>query len=354
MFLFIAAVGHPVSVPEGRVQAAEPRFAVRRLLISADANPKTSSDYRDKSRDQAIALLKSTNATHYHFNRQWSELERQPGVFELTTVRRAIATSKPLPWAFALKIIDAGARQMPESYKTLAWDSPEMVQRVTRLVEELAPVLGNRPRWYAVGNEIDMYFAQRPHEVAAYARLLERIKPIIRARHPAASFTTTLQFSSVPQWRTLYAPIVETLDHVGLTYYPLAADFVVRPPTDFVPDLTRALDAARPLPIAFQEIGYPTSPLLRSSPERQAEFMRVAFEAIREAGTRQVLGATYLFQADLPQWLVNDLVRAYGEGGENFRAFLTTLGLRDDRDRAKPGWDEFVRQAELVGPKLGR
>ena len=31
-----------------------------------------------------------------------------------------------------------------------------------------------------------------------------------------------------------------------------------------------------------------------------------------------------------------------------------TLGLRDDRDRAKPGWDEFVRQTERVRPQTGR
>lgn len=321
-------------------------------MLSVDANPRTSSDYRRKSRQQAIVLLKSTNATHFHFNTPWSKVEAQPGVFDFSEVSSAMAGSKPLPVAFTLKIIDAGARQMPESYKALAWDSPEMIQRVIRIIEELAPLMGNRPRWYAVGNEIGSYFAQRPNEIAAYARLLERIKPVIRALHPAASFTTVLEFSTVPQLRTLYAPVIATLDHIGLTYYPLNGDFSVRPPSDFLNDLQRALNAASPLPIAFQEIGYPSSTLLGSSPARQAEFMRVAFEAIEAAGTRQVLGATYLFQADLPQWIVNDLVSAYGLGHENFRAFLTTLGLRDDRDQAKPGWDEFVRQTELVRPQI--
>jgi hypothetical protein len=62
------------------------------------------------------------------------------------------------------------------------------------------------------------------------------------------------------------------------------------------------------------------------------------------------VGGTYLFQADLPEWLVKDLTTVYGNQSEPFRAYLTTLGLRDERDRPKPGWDEFVRQAHLTGP----
>ena len=342
----VITVGHAISVQQSEL----PRTAVRKMFLSVDANPKTSSDYRRKSREDAISLLKSTRATHFHTSVTWSAVERQPGSLDLTEVKDTMAASTPLPVAFTLKIIDAGERRVPGTYADLPWDSPEIVQRVTRLVEELAPVLGRRPWSYAIGNEIDLYFGQRPQEVAAYARLLERVRPIVKARHPGASFTTVWQFNSVARLRTVYAPIVATLDHVGLTYYPLNPDFSVRPPDQMVRDLPRALDSARPLPIAFQELGYPTAALLGSSPAQQAEFMRVAFDALRAAGTSQVLGATYLFQSDLPLWLVNDLVLAYGIDDERFRAFLTTLGLRDQNDAPKPGWQEFVRQSELARP----
>ena len=76
--------------------------------------------------------------------------------------------------------------------------------------------------------------------------------------------------------------------------------------------------------------------------------MRSAFDAVGAAGPGRVLAMTYLFQSDLPQWLVNDFVKAYQFDSENFREFLTTLGLRDDRDRPKLAWDEFIRQAQMV------
>jgi hypothetical protein len=67
-----------------------------------------------------------------------------------------------------------------------------------------------------------------------------------------------------------------------------------------------------------------------------------------------VLGATYLFQADLPEWLIDMIGQAYGSNHPNFRAFVGTLGLRDDRDRPKPAWAEFVRQAQMSAPNRPR
>jgi hypothetical protein len=295
-------------------------------------------------------MLKSSGATHFHASVTWSSIERQPGSLDLGELSHTMNTSEPLPVAFTLKIIDAGHRQVPDRLRAVPWDAPEMVQRLTQVIEQVAPALAQRPWSYAIGNELDLYFASRPQEIAAYARLLERLKPVVRALHPDASFTTVWQFNSADQLRSTYAPILAAIDHVALTYYPINGDFSVKPADQLTRDLPRALAAASPLPIAFQELGYPSATLLGSSPEQQATFMRNAFEAIRAAGTLRVLGATYLFQSDLPHWLVNDLVRAYGFDDQRFRAFLTTLGLRDENDQPKPGWHEFLRQTDLLAP----
>jgi hypothetical protein len=180
--------------------------------------------------------------------------------------------------------------------------------------------------------------------------MLAHVKARVRELHPRARFTTAFQASAALQLRTTYAPIVAVLDHVALTYYPLTPTFHVRPPASVGPDLAFMMAAAHPLPIYLQEIGYPSSPRLGSSPELQREFVRAAFEAVRAAGSTRVLGATYLFLSDFPEWLVDDVVRAYGVNDENFRAFIRTLGLRDERNRPKPGWDEFTRQMELSQP----
>jgi hypothetical protein len=324
------------------------RVAIARLRLSVDANPKTNSDYRSASREEAIRMLKSSGATHFHVSTTWASIEPRAGVLDLSTLSKTITASAPLPVAFTLKIVDAGHRQVPERFRNVEWDSPEMVQRLVEVIDQLASLLGSRPWSYAIGNEIDLYLARRPQEIAAYARLLEQLKPIVNARHPMASFTTVWQFNAIDQSAAIYRPILDVIDHVALTYYPINADFSVRPPDQMARDLPRALAAASPLPITFQELGYPSATLLGSSPDQQAEFMRISFELIRAAGTSRVLGATYLFQSDLPQWLIGDLVRAYGFDDARFRAFLGTLGLRDENDRPKAGWHEFMRQTELL------
>jgi hypothetical protein len=326
--------------------------ALPRVRIGVDPNPKTSSDYERDDWGESIALMKTTTSNHLHYAKVWNEIERTAGTYDLEEVRFIIERSAPLDVAFNLRIIDAGSRNMPAAYRGLAWDSPTMIERVLAVIDALAPVLGTRPWSYAIGNEIDLYFQSRPAEVPAYGRLLERVKSHLRVRHPAACMTTSMQASAASQLRALYAPIFALVDHVTFTYYPLGVNFQVRPPSAAAADLQALINVARPRPVFLQEIGYPTSALLGSSPELQAEFVRRAFEFVRTAGASQILGATVLFQADMPGWLVDMIANAYGlPNSEPFKAFIATLGLRDERDRPKPGWTELERQADLIAPQ---
>jgi hypothetical protein len=341
--------------PEGHAEQLTGSTAVPRLRVGVDSNPKASSDYKRDSWRESIALMRGTPVSNFHFAKVWSEIERTPGVYDTAEFEFLLEQSKPLAVAFNLRVLDAGARNMADAYRQLPWDSQQMIDRVVAVVERLAPILGKRPWSYAIGNEIDMYFGARPQEIAPYARMLQRVKARVQALHPGVPFTTSFQASAAGQLRTLYEPIFATLDHVALTYYPLGAEFRVRPPQAATSDIPALVAAAAPLPVYFQEIGYPTSSLLGSSPEAQAEFVRLAFQAIRAIGTPRVLGATYLFQADLPQWLVDDIAREYGvSNSRNFREFVATLGLRDERDRPKPGWNAFVEQATAIGPNRQR
>lgn len=325
--------------------------ALERLRIGLDPNPKAGSQYDRRSWAESIALMHTTGANHYHYAKYWAELERNPGIYDLDEVRFIVANSAHLPMAFNLRVVDAGARNMPEAYKSLAWDSPAMIGHISNVIRELAPALGTRPWSYAIGNEVNIYLSRHPEEIAAYGRMLQAIKPVVKGLHPEASYSTCLESLVAGQLSTLYAPLVPALDHVTFTYYPLTADFAVRGPNALAADLPGLLAAAAPRAVLLQELGYPTSALLGSSPEQQRAFIENAFTTLRGVGTSKVLGATVLFQADLPNWLVDDIARQYGAANsDRFKAFIQTLGVRDEKDVAKPAWEEFTRQAALIGP----
>ena len=349
-FLLDGAFGHtgrPVALAQ-----TTGRTAVPRIRIGVDPSPKASSDFKREAKAEAVRLMRSTPANHFHYAKVWNEIEQVQGVYDTEEIQFLVKATAPLSIAFNLRVLTAGVRNMPGAYQQLAWDSPQMIDRLGRVIDAIAPVLGRRVWSYGVGNEIDTYFASRPQEIAEYARMLRQIKPRIRALHPDAMFTASFQSEAAPQLRTLYAPIVAELDSVSFMYYPLTSDFVVRPPSVVPGDLKALVDAAAPRPVFLQEVGYPTSALLGSSPEAQAEFVRRVFETIRELGSSRVLGATYLFQGDFPEFVVAMVAEAYGAPNDRrFREYIATLGLRDERDRPKPAWNEFIRQANLIGPR---
>ena len=334
-----------------QADAATVGQAVRRLLVSVDANPKTSTRYKQGDWKESIGVMKKAGVNQYHYAKVWSEIERSAGKYDLDDVKFKVEQAAPLPIAFNLRVLDAGARNMPDAYKPLAWDSQEMIGHVIGVVDAVAPVLGSRPWSYAVGNEVDLYFASHPTEVPAYGRMLQRVKARIRQLHPAASFTVSFQSTAAPQLRSLYAPITSVLDHVAFTYYPLQPDLTVRPPTTVPADLNAMVAAAQPLPVMLQEVGYPTATQLGSSPEAQRVFVQQMFDAVQAFGTSRILAFTYLFQADMPDWLVSDIAKQYGAAGDNFRAFISTLGLRDQNDQPKPAWNEFVTRAQQFSIK---
>src|SRR5438309_1837550 len=113
----------------GVAQAQTPRrpagdpvgVAVRRVLIGLDANPKTASDYRQADWAESIALMRTTSANHLHYAKVWSEIEPRPNAYNTDDVRFMVQQSSPLAIAFNLRVVDAGARNMPDEYKRLEW-----------------------------------------------------------------------------------------------------------------------------------------------------------------------------------------------------------------------------------------
>jgi hypothetical protein len=149
-----------------------------------------------------------------------------------------------------------------------------------------------------------------------------------------------------------YRALTDLSDFVSFTYYPLNADFSMRDPGAVRGDLNRMLDAAGGKRIYIQEIGYASADRLNSSPQKQAEFYRNAFAALRENQNR-IIGATFLFMSDFSRAVVDYLGAYYGaSGSENFKAYLQTLGIFERNGTPKPAFEVFREQATAL--KNGR
>jgi hypothetical protein len=332
--------------PDRRAAPPPPSRAGRgagALLVGIDANP-----WDGAKETEALQRALDAGMTLVHLVPTWNDIERSAGKYTWNAydVRAKFASDHGLPVALNFRIVDTNNRSMPKSYAAWAWDDTKMVERVRAALRAMRERTKAQVRLVAIGNEVDGYFARHRNEVSAYANLLRQVRDTVRQEFPEALFTTNFAFAAVGQLDG-YRAITEQFDVFSFTYYPLNPDFTMRPPDVVGGDIERMLDVAGDRPVYIQEIGYPSSERLRSSPALQAQFVTGAFDSFRRHRSR-IVGATFLFMSDLPRSMVDFFAQYYGSNNENFKAYLQTLGLIDRGGRPKPAWDVLSREAQAI------
>jgi hypothetical protein len=333
-------------------RTAEPRPAPRtassggRVLIGLDANAHGKSGSGKRGKLNALQQAYDAGMTLLHIAPKWDEFERS-GKYQFNDDAQAIgefAAEHNLPIALNIRVIDTNQRSMPKEYEGWRFDDERLAERLRAAIRAFPASYKRHTRYLAIGNEVNPYFASRGGEIDQYAQLLRRVRDTIRQEFPNAQFTVNFTFDAVSDMGR-YRPLTELTDFASFTYYPLNADFTMRPIADLRRDVDRMLDAAGGKRLYIQEIGYASAERLGSSPARQAEFYETAFDILRERGDR-VVGATFLFMSDLSRFIVEYLGIYYRlPNSDNFKAYLQTLGVIEQNGTPKPAWDVFRREA---------
>ncbi len=183
-------------------------------------------------------------------------------------------------------------------------------------------------------------------EVNSYKQLLLNLTPLVKKLFPGVIVTVNFEFNGINHLNKELKPIFDLGEIFSVTYYPLNPDFTVRPTDVIEGDFKLILAAAAGKRVMFQEVGYPSSELLGSSPAKQALFLQTFFDQMRSSQP-VVIGMTYLFMSDFSKQLVDSFGEYYKQpGSDKFKAFLATLGLFDGAGNPKPGWEVFERNAK--------
>ena len=340
----------PVRPPSKAPSLSGGRFP----LIGMDATPHDKSGGGKRGKLAALRQAHEAGMTLLHSAPKWNEFERSNGRFDLNDDADAIgefAEEANLPIALNLRIVDTNQRSMPKAYERWSFDDERMAERVRAALRAFPRSYKTRSRIVAIGNEINGYFGSHRNEIAAYATLIGRVRDTVRSEFPNAQFTVNFTFDAVDDIDR-YRAITSQTDLASFTYYPLNADFTMRPPSELARDVSRMLDASDDKRLYIQEIGYASAERLHSSPARQAEFYSNAFALLREHRDR-IVGATFLFMSDLPRLVVDYLGLYYRlPNSDNFKAYLGTLGVMQRDGTPKPAWEVFRRAATAM--KAGR
>ena len=283
---------------------------------------------------------------------KWSDLEPKPGVYNLKPIDDALGSAAfGFHVALTLQTLDTNNRTLPTDLMDKPFDSPEMRSRFDALLQQIGPKITAAVVDVNLGNEVDAYLGAHPQELEAYAGFVEAGRTRLRAARPGLPVGVTTTFDGWKTRASVFARLNQNMDVVTMTYYPVAADFTVRPASDVAGDFDLMTTAAGTKPLLLQEVGYPADPLAGSSEEKQAAFVDAVFDALNKHAA-QIGFVNFFLMYDFGDKLVNTLTQYYGSNDAHFRAFLSSIGLRKADGSPRQAWLRFeVRSSAWANAK---
>jgi len=286
--------------------------------------------------DQAMTL----GVREVSVSLDWSSLEPSVGNYD-NTLSGIIDAFYPIQTGdltLVLRPLDTPGPSLPAELAGLAYDDPAVITAFENFLTNLHAQLQNlnasgKLKWIHVGNEIDAYLGSDSARWSQWQTFFRAAKAKISSLWGASiEVSSIIQFSALSDAvkLVLYLNLLPELDSAALTYYPLNADFTMRPSSTVATDFDFMVNTISGKTILLQECGYPSSSVNNSSETLQADFISSVFEAWDTHLTRIRL-IDFTWQYDVSSTQIDQWVIDFGMSGQPneaaFRKYLGTLGL---------------------------
>ncbi len=304
-------------------------------LLGLDVSTQTET----QSYDQAFDLGMTTGAEFITLSLTWDLLEPTKGDYTtgslmyLLDIANSYYPAKGTKVALGINPIDTVYKGLPAGMTSTDFDSAEVIAQYKLLLDIVFDHIKDLDlACLSIGNEVDIYLAAHPAELAKYHAFYEAAADYARSKRSGLTvgFKAThggLTGASKTDMKTMN----QHSDAVLATYYPLNADFTVKATTAVDADFDAIVAEYPGKTIYFLEAGYPGSATCGSSDDAQADFIVKVFSAWdRHAGS---IGAvTFAWLTDLSETKAQEYVTYYGMSGDpnetRFKEYLRSLGLR--------------------------
>lgn len=314
------------------------------------------TDAENGGYDQSIALIKEVGAESVSLSVYWDEIETSPRVFAPDPNWLEIANlyypGQDFPVSLVISVLDTTEISLPPDLAGKSFADPEVINRFRTLLDYIKSQIPNlKLTSLAIGNEIDGVLGNDSGAWEQYGVFFTPAAEYARLLWPEVPVGTKIMFDGLTGSMSEYAwDLNQGADMVMVTYYPLAGDFTVQDPEVILEDFDHISEMYPGDEIHFTEIGYPTSEINNSSPEKQASFIHNMFSAWDEHAS-QITVLSYSWLTDLPQASVKEYENYYGLTDPAFAEFLRTLGLRTypGRGEDKTGFQVFQAEAKARG-----
>lgn len=320
-------------------------------ILELDANAPEDQDF-----DRAMDLARELGAESIRLSVFWDDIEVAPGIYNPDPNWLAIAnqyySAQDLHISLTISVLDTTEIRMPADLEGGSFKDPLVLERFIGLLDYIKTQLVDVDLVYlAIGNEIDGVLGNDPAAWAEYRDFLTPAVDYAKELWPDLPVSTKVTYDGFTGSMKEYAlDMIRDSDVVLTTYYPLNGDFTVKDPEIILEDFQTLADLFPGKKILMTEIGYPSSKVNNSSPEKQAEFIHYMFQAWDEHHD-QFTVISYSWLSDLSQSSINEYESYYGLSNNEFGEFLRTLGLRtySGGGEDKTGFDIFRNESTLRG-----
>lgn len=316
-------------------------------LLGIDVNPATDGDY-----DAAFQLAKQTGMEHVGLFLQWSTLETAPGVYDdtLLDIASAYYPGQGITLDLTLAVVNTTRKEFPADLMDRPFDDPVVIERFKRFLDhvfarttaiELGPL--------NIGSEYDIFFGADAKQLQQFQAFYKEIAAHVHSKYPDIKIAVEATFNGMTgSAQEQIQALNQYSDIIGVSYYPLAENGDVQDPIVVYDDFDRIAALYPDQPIYFFQFGYPSSEYTQSSEERQAQFIRAAFQAW-DAHANHILLLDFTWMHDKSPQEVKDFETYYGFSNPPFAEFLGSLGLRTYDGKDKPAFQTLLEEARARG-----
>jgi len=302
--------------------------------------------------DDAADAAKRVGSRSASISLNWDQLEPRPGKFvDPNSFLYLIDTYYPgkgLTVDLFIRAVDTDGEHVPSDLKKVAFDDERMIGRFEKLLDFVFSHLPNaRLNFVAIGNELTLAYPAEHTFWQAYEVFYRRAKDHIKRTRPSVTVGAVgTMYELIGSRRDVMLGLNCHSDAVLVSYYPLNADFSVKPATAIADDISRLVELYPTQTIYFSETGYPSSRLLGSSNDKQRKYVDAVFSTWDTHAT-QIKYVSFAWLHDQSETQLDQFEEYYGSSHPRFRAYLGTLGLRQRNGVPKPAFQAVHNHTRL-------
>jgi len=320
-------------------------------ILGIDTNAAEDNNF-----DAAFRATKSAGAQVVSLSINWNDVEKTPGKFapnpNWLAVANAYYAPRKTPLSLVLRPMDTNGRQTPRDLARTKFDDPAMIEQFKALTDYVFTQIPDLQLVsLALGNEVDLGIGKNETLWKEYEVFYREAARHVKDKHPnvKVGVVATL-YGLTRRYRSQLEALNRSSDIVLVTYYPLNDDLTVKDPSVVPGEIEELLKLYPGRTIYFTEAGYPSSTVVKSSLEKQRQFIKEIF-LVWDRHPSQIGMIMFSWLTDSSPQSLELFKKYYRFADPRFVEFLRSLGLRTypGSGTDKPAFEALKTEAKRRG-----